>query len=261
MKKFPYVLIFIFLLNCINFIHSVEISIEGTSKSAINIACVDMERLFKEYPKVEQSKKEYETLKKEKQSELEEKEKAIYNLQFNFAQTVYFDIVKETHSVSGKLVFKKPNKIYYQIPNQLIISDGKKMWIHNIETNQVFVDFWKNWKGINYFIPGLFNPKGKITDLKKVYKFGLYKEDEENYVLLLIPKEKVKTSLDIPPGEKFEFYLWISKKDLYPIKSRFVSENIVCDTEISNYEINTGVKDEIFEYKIPEGSEVIRLFK
>jgi len=191
---------------------------------------------------------------------LDEKEKTINDLQFNFTQTVSFELVKETHSVTGKLVFKKPNKIYYQIPNQLIVSDGKKMWVHNLETNQVFVDLWKNWKGLSYFIPGLFNPKGKITDLKKVYKFSLYKEDEENYVLLLIPKEKVKASLDIP-SEKFEFYLWISKKDLYPVKSRFISENMVCDTEINNYETNLSPQDEMFEYKIPENAEVLRLFK
>ncbi len=191
---------------------------------------------------------------------LDEKEKIIDDLQFNFTQVVSFEVVKETHTVSGKLIFKKPNKIYYQIPKQLIISDGEKMWIHNLETNQVFVDLWKNWKGISYFIPGLFNPKGKITDLKKVYKFSLYKEDQENYVLLLIPKEKVKASLDIP-SEKFEFYLWISKKDLYPVKSRFISENVICETEINNYEINIGPEDTIFEYKIPEGAEVLRLFK
>jgi len=191
---------------------------------------------------------------------LDEKEKTINDLQFNFTQTVTFELVKETHSVTGKLVFKKPNKIYYQIPNQLVVSDGKKMWIHNLETNQVFVDLWKNWKGISYFIPGLFNPKGKITDLKKFYKFSLYKEEEDNYVLLLIPKEKVKASLDIPT-EKFEFYLWISKKEFYPVKSRFISENIICDTEINNYEINISPKDEIFEYKIPESAEVLRLFK
>ncbi len=63
------------------FCYSVEIPIEGSSGGAVSIACVDMEKLFKEYPKVEQSKKEYETLKKEKQTELEEKEIEIKNIQ------------------------------------------------------------------------------------------------------------------------------------------------------------------------------------
>jgi len=60
----------------------IEISLEGTEKGkTLSIACVDMEKLYKEYPKVEQSKKEYESLKKEKQTEIEEKEKEIKEIQ------------------------------------------------------------------------------------------------------------------------------------------------------------------------------------
>ncbi|MDI6641979.1 MAG: hypothetical protein QME68_06695 [Elusimicrobiota bacterium] len=124
----------------------------------------------------------------------------------------------------------------------------------------MFVDLWKNWKGISYFVPGVFNPKGKITDLKKIYNFSLETEENGCYLLLLVPKQKVKVALNIPE-EEFKFYLWISKESFAPVRSKFVTETVICTTLIKSYKTNLNPPNELFKFKIPPDAEVLRLFK
>ncbi|MBU0952489.1 MAG: outer-membrane lipoprotein carrier protein LolA [Elusimicrobia bacterium] len=202
-------------------------------------------------------------------AKMAENEANLKSIQIEFSQEMDLKIVNEKNVFSGQLFFKSPDKIYYQTftstandrAKQIIVSNGDKLWFYNIEGNQVFVDKWKNWKGIGYFLPGLYNPKGKITDLKKQYGFTLDSEDEKNYVLLLMPKKKLKTALEPQLGGNFRFYLWISKTDYFPVKSRFEAENITATTEITSYKINPEVSNYKFDFKIPAGAEVLRLFK
>ncbi|MEW6040347.1 MAG: outer-membrane lipoprotein carrier protein LolA [Elusimicrobiota bacterium] len=194
---------------------------------------------------------------------LQKSEKTIEDIHIELTQKINFVTLKETHTITAELFFKKPGKLHYTIKGpseQHFISDGKKLWIYTPQNKQVLVDFWKNWKGISYFIPGMFNPKGRVTDLKKIYDFTLKAEDENAYLLLLKPRQKVTAGLGIPP-ESFEFYLWLSKKDYHPVKSRFESKDITGETEILIYETNLKIPDEKFTFKVPEGVEVLNLFR
>jgi chaperone LolA len=194
-------------------------------------------------------------------SGIEQSEKAAGDVHLEFIQKIEFVTLKETHTITGELYFKKPGRIHYTIKSpaeQYFISNGKKLWIYVPANNQVLVDFWKNWKGISYFIPGMFNPKGKVTDLKKFYDFALKAEEGDSYILFLKPKQKVSAGFNLP--ETFDFYLWVSKKDYHPLRSRFESGDINSDTEILIYETNLKTPDEKFEFKVPRGVEVLKLF-
>ncbi|OGS27548.1 MAG: hypothetical protein A2297_03325 [Elusimicrobia bacterium RIFOXYB2_FULL_48_7] len=198
-----------------------------------------------------------------------ENETKIKSIELEFSQEMSFSIINETNTFIGQLKYKHPDKLYYQTftspakdkIKQVIVSNGEKLWAYNVEANQVLVDQWKNWKGIGYFLPGLYNPKGKVTDLNKTYKFVLDSEDEKNYILLLTPKKKIKSMFDAQLGSSFKFYLWISKTDYYPVKSKFIAENITATTEILSYKPGAEIPDETFNFKIPEGAEVLRMFK
>ncbi|MBU2568065.1 MAG: outer membrane lipoprotein carrier protein LolA [Elusimicrobia bacterium] len=196
-------------------------------------------------------------------SNMAEKEKGIESIQLEFIQIMKFAATADTQTMSGGVIFKRPNRIYYRIyspAEQIVVSDGKKLWLYNLSTNQVFVDLWKNWKGINYFIPGIFNPKGTVSDLKKYFNFELLSEEAGDYVLKLVPKEKVAADLHIMPGE-FEFRMWVSTATFHPRKSMFLSENITVETDIIKYEVNVSTPDALFDFKPPADAEVLRLFK
>ena len=202
-------------------------------------------------------------------SGMSKNESSLKTIQIEFTQEMNLKIVNEKNVFSGQIVYKKPDKIYYQTftstandsAKQIIVSNGDKLWFYNIEGNQVFVDRWKNWKGIGFFTPGLFNPKGKMSDFKKLYNFSLDSEDEKNYVLLLTPKKKIKTGLEQQLGDTFKFYIWVSKTDYFPVKSSFEAENITATTVIRSYKINLEVPESKFDFKIPAGADVLRLFK
>ena len=204
-------------------------------------------------------------------NQIADKDKETVDLELQFTQEIEFSVFKETRTIEGKVVFKRPNKIFYQlfspsqkntiadVPQQTVVSDGKRLWIYNHQTNQVFIDLWKNWKGIAYFIPGIFNPKGKISELKKIYNFRLVGEENGSYLLLLEPKQRVRSALNLP--REFKFYLWVSKEDFVPVRSKFVTEGVICTTSIDSYKTNLGPEDELFKFKAPPDAEVLRLFK
>lgn len=187
-------------------------------------------------------------------------ESQIKDLKFKFTQEIEFKVVGEKHRIEGELIFKHPGRIVYkQIKprEQLIVSNGKKLWIYNPVTRQVYVDKWKNWKGITYFLPGIFHKKGKISNLKKVFTIEIHATEDQNYVLHFLTKKKKKAVKYLPAN--FEFYLWVNKVDMYPRKSKFMAEDFICITEIKDWEINLNPPEDMFHFKVPEGVEVFKL--
>ncbi|OGS21390.1 MAG: hypothetical protein A2252_05405 [Elusimicrobia bacterium RIFOXYA2_FULL_39_19] len=201
--------------------------------------------------------------------QMTQKEKNTETIELEFIQSVYFLVIKETNAMSGKIIFKRPGKINFQVfastavneVKQTIVSNGDMLWIFNVQANQVYVDKWKNWKGIGYFMPGMYNPKGKTSDLKKYFNFTLIEETAESYKLLLKLKKNIDMGPQLPIKGAFDFNLWISKKDLNLIKSELINENVTVVTGIKSYKINEKYADDVFNFKIPQDAEVLRLFK
>ncbi|PIV52391.1 MAG: hypothetical protein COY53_01365 [Elusimicrobia bacterium CG_4_10_14_0_8_um_filter_37_32] len=195
---------------------------------------------------------------------IQKKENGISDLKVKIIQRIEFKEVDEKHTIRSEVTFKKPDKILLiqQDPeSKTIVSDGKKLFIYSPLTKQVFVETWKNWKGISYIIPGIFNPEGRIQDLKKNYVFELLNEEKDAYVILLKPKRTKKivlrTKKHLP--ERFEFNMWISREDFLPVKSKFISQTVVCITELTDWQVNLEPPDELFRFKIPADVEVLRL--
>lgn len=193
---------------------------------------------------------------------MRENESKISDLQLQISQQVEFTNVKEKYESESKLIYKKPRKIYYEQyrPQKIqVVSNGNKLFLYNEVNKQVFVDNWKSWKGIDYFIPGFFDQKGNISYLEKYCEIELKNKESNLYVLYIKPKKKIAKSKYF--SDKFEFYLWIDDKEFYPRKSKFMSDNVVSTTEIKSWGININPEEAIFEFKIPENVEVLRLPK
>ncbi len=67
---------------------------------------------------------------------------ATYSAQADFTQTVLNKSGKRLQSASGTMQFMRPGKFRwaYQKPyEQLIVGDGAKFWLHDVDLNQVTV--------------------------------------------------------------------------------------------------------------------------
>ncbi len=64
----------------------------------------------------------------------------LHSLQAKFEQTLYDESGDVLEKTSGEMYMQRPNKFrwIYQIPyNQLIVADGKKVWIYDSDLEQV----------------------------------------------------------------------------------------------------------------------------
>ena len=67
---------------------------------------------------------------------------ATHTLSGTFSQTVYDSKGRKTQETSGELYFSRPGKfrwIYHKPYEQLIVGDGKKIWIYDPDLEQVTV--------------------------------------------------------------------------------------------------------------------------
>jgi outer membrane lipoprotein-sorting protein len=195
-------------------------------------------------------------------NKMQEYENKINILEISFKQNIEFVNVGEKYETECRLVYEKPKKLYYEQnkPQKIqIISNGNNLFLYNPSYKQVFVENWKSWKGIDYFIPGLFTHEGNTKYLKKYFNIKFDKKEDNFYVLYITPKKKYEKSKYL--DGKYQFYLWIDEKEYYPKKFKFQSETVISTTEILDWQINTAIDEKIFQFTIPEDVEVLRLNK
>ena len=169
-----------------------------------------------------------------------------------FSQTSTIKAMEITDSASGRAFFKRSGKMRweYETPDrQMIITDGKTLWVFRPEDNQVMIgkapSFFKGGKGFSF-----------LSDMKVIrqkFNMVLEKETEEGFfVLKLNPREK---TYDI-----VEIYLWISRKTFDVV--RILTRNSYGDeTRIvfNNIQLKQDLDDSLFSFEISEGIEVLHL--
>lgn len=157
-----------------------------------------------------------------------------------------------TDHASGILQIKRPGMMRweYEIPEkQIIITDGKDLWIYRPDDKQVMVG-----KAPSYFGGG--KGAGFLSDIKLIRNdFSVTLEsinDPDSYVLKLVPNEK-----------KFDIamiHLYVSKKT-YDI-SKVISFNSAGDEtyiEFDKFQFNRNPDDSLFRFTIPEGTDILQL--
>lgn len=170
----------------------------------------------------------------------------------HFDQTSTIKAMEITDSASGKLFIKPPGMMrweYEKPDKQIIISNSKKLWVYRPEDNQVMIGrapfFFGNGKGAGFL--------SDIKLIKQKFNIILEKKSGDNfYILKLLPRDK---TFDISV-----IYLSISKNSFDIV--RIVTYNSYEDeTQINlkNIRFKQDIKDSMFSFKVPKGTDILRL--
>lgn len=185
------------------------------------------------------------------------KDTQILNMKFNFSQEIEISLTKEKYKIIGSVVYKKPDKIYLQtqpvektfLPEQLLISDGKKVWIYTPKYKQVIVEKWKSLSKYGFVPEEIFDYVDSVNKLNKNYELEFLGKIDNFFHLSLKPKKRKEI--------KINFY--ISPVTYLPEKTELLADTVKVITEIKDVEINTEVKDEFFNFHPPEDVNVLSL--
>jgi outer membrane lipoprotein carrier protein len=153
------------------------------------------------------------------------------------------DIVQKSGGaevLSGKLSFKKENKFYLDLKNNLIISDGNNIWNYNKKENKVIINI------VDESDPSYFSFNTFVYEYPSQCDLSLKDGD-----IILTPK----------PDSELNFMnarLILNEENLV---EKVLIKGAGADIEISfsNYQLNQKTADTKFKFIPPEGSSVIDL--
>lgn len=169
-----------------------------------------------------------------------------------FVQTSTIKVMDISDTATGRIVVKPPGKMRweYEAPDpQLIISNGKNLWVYRPEDNQVMVgespSFFGDGKGAGFL--------SDIKQIREKFDIQLEKaEDPSRYVLKLVPQAN---TLDISM-----IYLFISRDNFNLV--RVVTYNVYEDetrVDFSDIQFDSNIEDKLFTFAAPEGTDIFQI--
>jgi outer membrane lipoprotein carrier protein len=177
---------------------------------------------------------------------------AVAGFSARFVQTSTLKAMAITETAAGRLFAKPPGMMRweYETPErQLVITDGRKLWIYRPDDFQVMVgrapSFFGEGKGAGF----LSNIKG-VQENFEITPGGPSKDT--NYVLKLIPKKK---TFDI---SKILLFIASDTFDVVQV----VTYNPYDDEtriELNDYEHKKNLTDSLFIFDIPKGVDVVKM--
>ncbi|MEW6410104.1 MAG: outer membrane lipoprotein carrier protein LolA [Nitrospirota bacterium] len=179
------------------------------------------------------------------------------DIQASFLQESFIKTMGTIKKAEGRLYIKKPGRMlwsYKKPDRQDILITGNDVLIYKYEERQVIRSHLGLEKTPATFLAGMgrlrddFNISYAVRDCNK----------EGYYHLELIPKAKgsiTRVLLEIRAWKGYK-----NEDKVRYITSGFTLTDIIGNTTkivLKNVEINRGIKDSVFQVKIPEGAEII----
>lgn len=170
----------------------------------------------------------------------------------DFVQESTLKALDITDSATGNMMVKYPGMMrweYEKPDKQIIVTDGKSLWVHRPEDNQVMIGaapvFFGEGKGAGFL--------SDMTVLRKKFNISLEKTAPDGLIeLKLIPKKK---AFDISA-----IYLFISKKTFV------ITEIVTCNTyddktsiKLYNIEFTKDMDSAEFAFALPEDVDILQL--
>ena len=170
---------------------------------------------------------------------LQDKFDSINDLQANISQSI-----DGKQNLIGKLLYKKNNKLRFELKNHLIISNGTTSWNYSKKENKVIIS------SVNNESEGIFSVKKLVYEYPSQCELSL--EDEGGQKVLTL----------IPSGTSLNFNylkLYVNSDNL--IAKVLLSEGAgsLSLVNISDYVLNRNIPDSKFSFTSPEGCKVIDL--
>lgn len=195
----------------------------------------------------------------------------LQDVQADFNQKTVIAAIKKEQRGSGEVLLKRPAsttamfRFNYTKPKQQIVSNGKQVWFYLPENRQVMVSqVAEMFKGGNNIALSYLTGLGHVS---RDFTIAFAKEQRDktgNYQLELVPKKPspvlAKLQLTVS-AEAVELFLRDGAvRDIFPVVSSVVFDITGNQTRIdyTQAKVNKGIDSGKFNFKIPEGVEVIK---
>ena len=171
----------------------------------------------------------------------------IGDIKSDFRQTSFDAGGKVTQQTDGVLYMRRPNQFRwdYKSPyEQMILADGKKLWVFDIDLDQVTV---REQKDAVDSTPASILTEG-FSAVEKAFVTSGAGETQGIKWIVLTPKDKDSQYSDIMFGFKGE------NLEIVQIRDKFDQMTLM---EFSNMQLDAGLADGVFVFTPPQGVDVI----
>lgn len=155
--------------------------------------------------------------------------------------------IMKSEDIRGSLVLKRGNKYILELSGRTIISNGKTVWNYNTTEKKVVIsDFRDN--------PDNISPERIFMNFPRGYKPSLTVEKNTNDLLLSLTPAKSRDQ--ISDMQRVGMKL---SKDLKLKNIAIFDGSTLHEWDITSIIPDAGVPDSAFEWKVPQGVQVIDL--
>lgn len=202
---------------------------------------------------------------------LEKSYATLQDVQADFTQKTVISAIKKEQRGSGELLLKRPAsatamfRFNYGKPKQQIVSNGRQVWFYLPENKQVMISpVEAMFKGGNSIALSYLTGLGHVSRDFSITFAREARDKNGDYQLLLTPKKPSpvlsKLHLVISSEAVERFQQDGEVRDIFPITSSIVYDAVGNETRIdySRPRVNRGIDNGKFNFKVPQGVEIIR---
>ena len=204
-------------------------------------------------------------------SSLEKGYAGLQDVQADFSQKTTIAAVNREQKGSGEVLLKRPAsatamfRFNYSKPKQQIISNGKQVWFYVPDNKQVQVNsVAAMFAGGNSIALSYLTGLGHVSRDFDIAFAAEPKDKSGNYQLVLTPKKPspvlAKLQLTVSSAAVLQMQATGEVKNVFPVVSSIVHDAGGNTTRIdySRARVNKGLADGKFNFKVPEGVEIIK---
>ncbi|MBI3549840.1 MAG: outer membrane lipoprotein carrier protein LolA [Elusimicrobia bacterium] len=175
----------------------------------------------------------------------------VRSLKAKYRQSVVVTETGIAQQIEGTVDYSKPSRLHIEHvkpERQTVVSDGKQIWVHRLEQNQVIQSNLDDWRKADP-VAGRFLDLGNYSALMQTYDVAF---DSKTLVVLVRPKES---------GSDLRLKLHLSGPALFPAETELSVGQMRIKTSFEDVRFNVALPDSLFQFTPPEGAEVFRNFK
>ncbi len=178
---------------------------------------------------------------------IQKKYEGINELKAKFVQKVTYRNIGRTQKDEGIVRFKRPDKMKWEYSSgEVVVCDGEKIWFYMPDESRAMKADMKtafSTSTPSNFLSGM----GKLNE---EFKVSIKSSKKDIICLNLDPKTPIENMK--------ELVICVDTKE-FLVRSSSLLDNLGNETviEFKEIEVNKGIEDKEFEFKLPQGVEVI----
>lgn len=183
---------------------------------------------------------------------MEKTEATIVDMSIDYTQTITYFSTGEKQSTRGEIKMKDVNIYMYQRQPkyQHTYIDGKKIITYVPANKQAVVDNWKDVLENDVLLATALNFSKNYKRARIEYFINLIVQTDNEYCLIV---KSVQEKAD------WKLYLNVDTKTFLVNSAIFENSNFKVEVKLSNYKLNTGLSDSIFQFNLPKDVELVEL--